>query len=99
MAWVGLSGDDRWIEEQCRDAPEALRERALHYVRDGEEFLPRRLGAAAEAALQSVLGRLGDRSVALDLLAADALVTLALKAQAARDPSGLHRFAEELLGD
>jgi len=46
-----------------------------------------------------VLVRPGDRSVALDLLAADALVTLALKAQAAHDPASLDRFAGELLGD
>lgn len=61
--------------------------------------LPERLGAAARAALDAVLARPGDRSVALDLLAADALVTLALKAQAARDPGQLEQFAGALLGD
>ncbi len=82
-----------------RDAPGALRDRALAYVLPGEEPLSRRLGRAAHEALEAVLTRPGDRSVALDLLAADALVTLALKAQAAHDPAGLQPFAEELLGD
>jgi hypothetical protein len=39
----------------------------------------------------------GDRSVALDLLAADALITLALLAQAEADPGDLGPFAEQLL--
>jgi hypothetical protein len=44
-----------------------------------------------------VLVHAGDRSVALDLLAADALVTLALLAQAQRNPAGLASFAAEVL--
>jgi hypothetical protein len=39
----------------------------------------------------------GDRSAALDLLAADALITLALLAQAERDPASLHQFASSLV--
>jgi hypothetical protein len=39
----------------------------------------------------------GDRSAALDLLAADALVTLALLAQAERAPDDLGAFATALL--
>ncbi len=88
-----------WLEAQCRDAPAALRERALSYLEPGSGPLPHRLCRAARSALEAVLARPGDRSVALDLLAADALVTLALKAQAAADPAGLERFAGELLGD
>lgn len=99
MAGLGVSPDPRWVQERVRDAPAALRERALHYLDDGEQPLPERLGAAANAALGTVLARPGDRSVALDLLAADALVTLALLAQACDDPVGLDRFAQELLGD
>jgi hypothetical protein len=99
MAGIGLSGDERWLDDQMGDAPEALRERALFYLECGDGPLPARLGRAAHAALEAVLVRPGDRSVALDLLAADALVTLALKAQAVENPAGLHRFAEELLGD
>jgi hypothetical protein len=44
-----------------------------------------------------VLDREGDRSVALDLLAADALVTLALLAQAQQAPGRLGGFAAAVL--
>lgn len=46
-----------------------------------------------------MLARAGDRSVALDLLAADALVTLALLAQAQQAPERLGTFAAGLLRD
>jgi hypothetical protein len=39
----------------------------------------------------------GDRSIALDLLAADALITLALLAQAQDAPAELGAFATSLL--
>jgi hypothetical protein len=39
----------------------------------------------------------GDRSVALDLLAADALITLALLAQAQQAPGELGAFAASIL--
>ena len=55
------------------------------------------LAAAADHALESVVAHSGDRSVALDLLAADALVTLALLAQAERFPAALGAFADGLL--
>lgn len=71
----------------------------MFYVANRSGPMPDRLGAAARAALEAVLAHPGDRSVALDLLAADALVTLALKAQAASDPRHLAQFAGELLGD
>jgi hypothetical protein len=59
--------------------------------------VPAALAAAADAALTSVLAHPGDRSVALDLLAADALVTLALLAQAEEEPQRLDAFADGLL--
>lgn len=99
MARIGLSPEDSWLREQSLGAPDALRERVMAYVADRSGPLPERLGAAARAALDAVLAHPGDRSVALDLLAADALVTLALKAQATSDPHELARFASELLGD
>jgi hypothetical protein len=55
------------------------------------------LAAAGAAALDAVTCRPGDRTVALDLLAADALITLALLAQAEHDPAGLGDFAAGLL--
>ncbi|HYC33936.1 MAG TPA: hypothetical protein VEB59_16720 [Gemmatimonadales bacterium] len=44
-----------------------------------------------------MLAHPGDRSAALDLLAADALITLALLAQADRDPARLAEFAAGLI--
>jgi hypothetical protein len=61
--------------------------------------LPDALAAAGRRALDQVLDRAGDRSVALDLLAADALVTLALLAQAQTSPERLGVFAAAVLRD
>jgi hypothetical protein len=60
---------------------------------------PEALATSAHTALERVLAREGDRSVALDLLAADALVTLALLAQAQQAPERLGAFAAGLLRD
>jgi hypothetical protein len=57
------------------------------------------LAAAGRGALDRVLARAGDRSVALDLLAADALVTLALLAEAQTSPERLGDFAARVLRD
>ena len=57
------------------------------------------LAGAGRRALDRVLARAGDRSVALDLLAADALVTLALLAQAQTSPERLGDFAATVLRD
>lgn len=55
------------------------------------------LARAAGEALGRVTASAGDRSVALDLLAADALITLALLFQAEADPGRLGEFARSLL--
>jgi len=93
-----LTGVPAWFDEHSAGAPEPLRERAARYLaaRDEPE-LAARLGAAAGAALRQVLAGRGDRDVALDLLAADALVTLALKARALEQPAALAEFAASLL--
>jgi len=57
------------------------------------------LAGSGRRALDRVLARSGDRSVALDLLAADALVTLALLAQAQTSPERLGDFAAAVLRD
>lgn len=59
--------------------------------------MPDRLAHAARLALGSVEEHPGDRSAALDLLAADALITLALLRQSQDDAGGLHAFATRLL--
>jgi hypothetical protein len=54
---------------------------------------------AGQTALTQVLSHSGDRSAALDLLAADALITLALLAQAESRPDRLEEFATLVLRD
>jgi hypothetical protein len=63
----------------------------------GGEDIPAGLAAAGRRALERVAAHSGDRSVALDLLAADALITLALLAEAQHRPERLGRFAAGLL--
>ena len=55
------------------------------------------LAAAAAAALEEVVAHPGDRSVALELLSADALITLALLSRAEENPEGLAGFADRLV--
>jgi hypothetical protein len=88
-----------WLDRHTSRAPEALRDRVRRHLAGGPESdpTPAALAAAGRAALARVLVQPGDRTVALDLLAADALVTLALLAQAQRDPGRLAGFAAEVL--
>jgi hypothetical protein len=64
-----------------------------------DAMTPEALAQSGRMALDRVLARAGDRSVALDLLAADALVTLALLAQAQASPERLGDFAAAVLRD
>jgi len=87
-----------WFVQESAGAPPALRERAGRLL---EGLLPsgdvaRDLADASTRALSSALACPADRSAALDLLAADALVTLALKARAALAPGELAAFAATL---
>lgn len=92
-----------WLDAHTGAAPPVLRERVRAYVSraaaGGEPVTShaQALAAAGAAALATVTAHPGDRSVALDLLAADALITLALLEQAERDPAGLGALADELL--
>ena len=54
------------------------------------------LAGAGRAALGAVIMSGGGRPTAGDLLAADALVTLALEARAAEDPASLGAFAASI---
>lgn len=90
-----------WLEQRTGDAPPVLRDRVRQWAGDstGEaDNIAEGLAEAGRRALAHVVsdGTAG-RQVALDLLAADALVTLALLAQAEQDPSRLAGFAEGLL--
>jgi hypothetical protein len=90
--------DGTWLDQHTAKAPAALRARVHQYVGSVQgSTLPSALAAAADTALTRVLSHPGDRSVALDLLAADALITLALLAQAQTAPEHLEDFAISVL--
>jgi hypothetical protein len=98
MAGRGVTAPTAWFEEHSRGAPAPLCERAAHYLAGRSEAdLAERLAGAAGTALDQVLTQRGDRAAALDLLAADALVTLALKARALEQPDTLAAFADSIL--
>ena len=88
-----------WAEAHTKDAPQFLRARvvALASMRSlPPGTIPERLAYAGRRALENVCTHPGDRTVALDLLAADALITMALQAQGELDPANLADFAERL---
>lgn len=93
---VGLSS---WLEQRTTSAPEALRRRVAEYAGrvPAGSTLAASLASASQAALDRALQHSTGRSAALDLLAADALVTLALLAQAEQSPEHLAAFAEDIL--
>ena len=88
-----------WLEARTSQAPVPLRERVLEHALTppGTGSYAEHLGLTAQELLSKVEEHPGDRSVALDLLAADALITLALLARAEDAPERLAEFATELL--
>ena len=88
-----------WLDRHTAAGPAALRGRVHEYALAGptDGSLAERLARAGGRALDRVTAHPGDRSVALDLLAADALITLALLAQAETRPAELDGFAASLL--
>ncbi len=90
---------DRWLAGKTSGGPAALRDRVLeHAAAVGDAASPpERIALAAERVLAIVEEHVGDRTIALDLLSADALITLALLAQAEIAPEKLGEFAESLL--
>jgi hypothetical protein len=87
-----------WLDRHTSQAPAALRDRVKEFalLAPGGS-LAATLASAGHAALARVLSHSGDRSAALDLLAADALITLALQAQAEDAPDRLEEFATTVL--
>lgn len=93
-----MTAPGSWSASRTAGAPEALRNRVMQWLAqfgDGPNDAER-LAGAGMTALSAAAGHSGDRSVALDLLAADALVTLALLHRAEHDPTGLEAFAREV---
>jgi hypothetical protein len=88
-----------WLEARTAGGPPVLRDRVREHaamIEEGETTAEQ-VALAAERVLAIVEEHPGDRSIALDLLAADALITLALLAQAETDPERLGAFTEGLL--
>ena len=87
-----------WLAPRAAAAPEALRRRVVEHVKQTPPLTDpaATLAAAGRRALDRVVGHPGDRSVALDLLAADGLITLALLHRAEHDPATLAAFARSL---
>lgn len=91
------SGADPWFAARTAGAPEALRTRAEQFFdATAPADLATRLSDAGHAALGAAMRDGGDRAAALDLLAADALITLALLAGAEGEPSILGQTAAAL---
>jgi hypothetical protein len=89
---------NQWLDQHISRAPAALRQRVKEYALSVPgNSRAASLAAAGRAALDRVLAHSGDRSAALDLLAADALITLALLAQAQTAPDRLEEFATSVL--
>ncbi|HEX6938456.1 MAG TPA: hypothetical protein VF158_03530 [Longimicrobiales bacterium] len=91
-----------WLERRRPEPPPALRERMVEAVRAvgapaaGDAGVPPvagLLGAAALDRLRAVLAAPGGRAAALDLLAADALLTYACEAAAESGPAALEAAA------
>ncbi len=94
-----MSEVEEFLNRWTCGAPAPLRERVLARARSaaGRESLASTLAGAAQELLTEVIRHPGDRSVALDLLASDAMITLALLAQAEAEPEHLGEFAASLL--
>ena len=86
-----------WLEARRPVAPPALRAHVEAAVTDGDLPLPDQLALLGRRVLARVTARPeGGRELALDLLAADALVTYAFEAQAEADVAGLAGLAERV---
>jgi len=89
-----------WLDERRPAPPTTLSRHLRRVVRDSPGSLPDDLADAGVALLERVLSRPeGGRELALDLLAADALVTYAFEAQAEADTGGLTTLARRVAGE
>jgi len=85
-----------WLDGQLAGAPEALVARTRAFAGQSP-CNAEGLSVAAAEALGAAIAAGNERRGALDLLAADALVTLALAARNEVDPAGLSQLARSLL--
>jgi hypothetical protein len=93
-----MTGSLPAFERLAAGGPASLVSRARAYLPPGpaDRSEAERLAAASRSALARAVAGPADRSVAGDLLAADALVTLALLACAEASPARLAEFARTL---
>ncbi|HET9294327.1 MAG TPA: hypothetical protein VFO06_08545 [Gemmatimonadales bacterium] len=91
--------DADWVLHHISAGPARLRTRVLECWEAAPSAAPlaERLAEAGRRALAGVVAHPGDREAALDLLAADALITLALLARAEAEPEELGEFAAALV--
>ena len=93
---IGAAGD-AWFAAHTAGAPHALRGRAGEFFAQAAAGdLASRLAHAARAALAAATRDNAGRAAALDLLAADALITLALLHAAEVEPAHLGAAAAGL---
>ena len=90
-----MSPAEAWLREHLADAPPRLLAEMIEAVATVESAgVADALAEGAIALYARVLAGTGRREDALPLLAADALMTHALEAQAATDLAGLAAFTE-----
>lgn len=86
-----------WLDARRPAPPAALAERLRGAAAASDGPLPETLARLGLHLLGGVVARpAGGRELALDLLAADALVTYAFEAQAEADVDGLARLADDV---
>lgn len=90
-----MSAADGWVRARLAGAPAALLDAILAALPDDPALAVPDALAAGAASLYGTLEGVS-RADALPLLAADALATHALEAQAERDPDGLAALAERM---
>ena len=88
----------RWLDERDPPAPAPVRQAMEEQLAgtDPADPLPRRLAHGAVRALKGVVSRPSDRSTAMTLLAADALLTYACEAAVEAGPDALEGITAEL---
>lgn len=90
----------RWLDARWPVPPPALAARLRAAARDTALDAPEHLAALGLEVLRAVAARpTGGRELAVDLLAADALVTYAFEAQAEADVGGLAPLADYVARD
>ena len=88
-----MSAAERWLRDHVPEAPPALMDAMVGALAaDAGEAVPEALAAGALHLYRGLLHGTGGREDALPLLAADALHTHAVQAQAELDPDAVDEF-------